>query len=1008
MRPPAQRSESFVRTSRRGSTRSTGLIVAIGVGLACAGLIGYVVLKGPRSGVLGGKLPIPAEDPTSSLTLPGTADGKRTSSEGGWGLRVELADRADASRRAALVTAKRVEPLEGKRFRVTEPAAWIFFADGRAMRVSASKGLFSMPARDQAPEQGVFEGNVKGQLFADGAAAASGDAENPAAAPTAKPIATADLGQKLEFDTTLGEVTIPGAVAIHAEELGWMFEGRAVHILLDQPKEGVKRLTVGESPKLRRIAIATATPDKPTDAAATKTDDKKAATPIETLYKADFSKGVTFTSTSQAVNSEQAQAFIRLLGNKLRPTAIAKITTKPAPGVPATTPAAPEPVTDSLDSFEISSTGPLDITAVATAPSELAKDDVYLALQGKNEKPVAFGDKKSGLSGQSPKVEFSATRGDIALSGGPVAIKSRQDGELRSSHLALNLPTGVGQVRGEGSVEENKLRPDAKPDDKKRSLAWKDQADFVIDRTRGIGGLKEALVAGSVTGFDGQSSFEGQLLRLTFAERSQPLHAELTGGALARDTKEGALSALAMTLDFEKLKDSAKVKTEPRQLTAQGFVEARRPDSLLSADTLDARIERPATGKLGPTLVVAKGTVNFSNTDSVTAQGEEFRVDVPAEQAVVLGSKDQPGIVSQGGSSLAGNIIKLDKPRERVEVPGPGHFETSGDEKTGVLAAEASWTELMTFESTTGILDAKSSTGNTRLRVLSDDRTIETVQSDAVRVQLTPIAPKSRSTEPSKDSPLGAPGERKVLQATALSADAKSPAKVESRQYDGPITLASVEGRRAERILHLEGGKIIADNTEGTLSVPGVGKALAFDRRPAASSPTPAGGNTAPFEANSSMRGTTLMEWSGSMNFSRATGLLALKDKARLTHERNDDGLLLDLEANEMQATISGISVTDATQADEPRAALKTAKADGAIFGRVKPRNGERQITADSLFYDATAGTMRLGADQNGPPHELTIFDAATSSTLRAAEVLWDLRIDRIEVVKPSPLTAPR
>ena len=64
------------------------------------------------------------------------------------------------------------------------------------------------------------------------------------------------------------------------------------------------------------------------------------------------------------------------------------------------------------------------------------------------------------------------------------------------------------------------------------------------------------------------------------------------------------------------------------------------------------------------------------------------------------------------------------------------------------------------------------------------------------------------------------------------------------------------------------------------------------------------------------------MEWSGSMNFARAAGLLTLKDKARLTHERNDDGLLLDLEASEMQATIAGISTTDAPQADEPRAEL--------------------------------------------------------------------------------------
>jgi|GEM_PF-5109903 len=1004
--------------SARGTARTTGLIVAVGVGLACAGLVAVVVLRGPRSAASrqpGERGPDPASDQSQGLSLPSSPDGKQTSGEGGWGLRVELADRSNAARRAALITARRVEPQEGKRFRVTEPAAWIFFSDGRALRISAASGLFHMPARDQAPERGSFEGNVRGDLFADSSAA------NAASTSAPKPAASAELGDTLEFDATLGEVRIPGAVAIDASSQGWMFEGKGVHVLLDQPNEGLRRLTVAQSPRIRRLSLppdVTNSTDKTAEPVPSETRPK----PIETLYQAEFAMPVTFTSASQTMTAEQAGAFVRLLGNRLRPGAIATMSAGPARTTSGetSTPAKAnaEPV---LDSFELSSNGSLDIVAAQTLPQELAQDDVHISLSGSTS-PVSFNDSKSGLAGSAGRAVFAATRGDLVLSGvgaGSVSLRTAGGGALASNHLALNIPTGVGQVRGEGSISDRARRPEeavSTPDAGLRTLTWKEQADFVIDRRgrssnqdSGTGsGLAEALVAGSVEGFDGTSSFGGDVLRIRFAERSQPLRAELVGNALARDSKDGALSAGSMVLDFEKLPPDAaspgRIRTEPRFLSAQTFVEARRPDSLLSAESLDATIGRPASGKLGPLTVIARGTVNFTNTDRVVAQGHELRVDVPAERANVIGLTDeQPAIVSQGGSSLTGTVINLDRIRERVDVPGPGRFETSGDESTGVSAAKASWQTAMTFDSTTGILDAK---GETKARVLSNDRTIESVDADSIRIELTP-SPKNAAGQ-------AAAPERRVIRATA-TADASSPkpaAVVESRQYDGPVSLENTQSRRAERILHLTGTHIVADNQAGTISVPGAGKAVAFDRRsndatPEAGLPVPSPVSpVTPTPGGPVSRGTTLMEWTGSMLFTRDAGVLSLKDKARLTHERAQDGLILDLEAATLDATIA--TIPGQPGESEARGELRTASAIGSVFGRVKPANGERQIAADSLVYDAEAGSLRLSAVQGITPREITIFDAATSGTLRAAEALWDLRTDRIEIIKPSPITTPR
>lgn len=1004
------------RRVARGSARSSGLVVAIGVGLACAGLVAFVVLKGPRSAERSpsSRDSGQADGQTPGLSLPSSPDNKQTSGEGGWGLRVELADRANAARRAALITARRVEPQDGKRFKVSEPAAWIFLSDGRALRVSAATGVFHMPARDQAPERGSFEGRVRGDLFADGSAANTGLKEPP------KPLASADLGDSLEFDSTLGEVRIPGTVSIDAASLGWMFDGKGVHILLDQPNEGVRRLTISQSPRIRRVALAASPATSPPGKGSLATSPASApSVPIETRYQARFDTPVVFTSASRSMTAEQAEAYVRLIGNRLRAGAIAsmKSTSTPASGASSDTPATDAP----LEAFELSSSGPLDIVAAQTPVKELAQDDIHIALQG-TASPVVFRDVKSELVGSASKAVFAATRGDLTLSGvdaGAVSLRTAAGGELASNHLSINMPTGVGQVLGEGSISDRSGLPADAREPRPRTLSWKDQADFIIDRRvtqavgtgRSVSGIKEALVAGSVAGRDGTSSFGGDLLRITFADRSQPLHAELVGNAMARDTKDGALSAGSMVLDFEALPadpaSPGKVRTEPRTLTAQMFVEARQPDSLLSADSLDATIGRPASGKLGPLTVTARGTVNFSNSDHIVAQGHELRVDVPAERADVIGlSQDDPALVSQGGSSLTGAVINLDRSRERVEVPGPGRFETSGDEKTGVSAAEAAWKTSMVFESTTGILDAK---GATKARVLSNDRTIETVDADAIRIELTPRPKPAVGSAPAA-SPAG---DRKVLRATAIagaSTDAVKPvATVESRQYDGPVSLSSTNSRRAERILHLTGTSILADNAAGTVSVPGAGKAVAFDRR------TPPTGNALPTPVTTpgtltpggtGSRGTTLMEWAGSMLFTRDTGVLSLKDKARLTHERAQDGLILDLEASSLDATIS--SIPGQAGDSEARGELRTASAMGSVFGRIKPQNGERQIAADSLVYDATAGSVRLSAIQGATPREITIFDAATSSTLRAAEALWDLRTDRVEIVKPSPISTPR
>ncbi len=1027
------------RPNERGSARTTGLVVAIAVGLAAAGVLVLVVLRRtPRT-----TAPVSSSVAPPDIFSLGAGNSKDAiAGQGsGEGVRIELADRQNAARVAMVIMAKRIDPLEGRRYAVVEPSAYRFLTDGRVVHVRAKSGRFTWPSRDQAPEQGTFEGDVKATLYAAGFK----PGDDPARATV---IAEAWFDAPLDFDTTFGEASTPGVM--HATNGTIMFTGEQVRVLFDEAHNGIqlfraernptwtKWLAAGSpvslSPESTPIAKA-AGQDSPVSV----TDDSRLprttsvaasanGTPdIETLYRAVYSKPLVFKAGTRRVDAQSGEGFVRLVNNALPPNALAEVSVKPAqsnkrpssravdsPGEPApladgdaSDQRSPEPTyvpkpdissptpsgapvePQRTAEWTLTSAGPLEIKPLPGPGAELVRNDVVVKLRGADE-PVRWADSATHQRGHAPRVDYAATRGDLVVESDVADGAEHQDptgGVIRFRQAGINLPTRVGQIRGAGELLAGSSTTP-------KGAAWKEQADFEFSRETADWKIKNVLIAGSAKAWDGASSVVGDVLRAELDASGEFKSAHVAGNALALDGKGGKVAGDAVGVAF---KPGADGKSQPWVVTSTGHALASRDRDVLNGELIEATLGPGKDGKNTPIALLARGTVVFNGKDGVHAAADELRADIPGERVVLVGKS---ALAAKGATKVNGEVIKLSRATERIDVEGPGLFMHAGTAKGeaggGVVAATSRWAERMSFDNASGILEAH---GSTHSEIMPDDKTIDKIDGDFIRVELEPLAAKG----PIKagEAAISTQPDRRVLRAVAQTPAARpNPATVESRKYGSKVSLGNTGQAAVEQLVFLEGREILADLAVGTLDVPGRGRSVVLDRR----GPEPAGiQSTATNPFGGSSRGTALFEWSGSMHYVRDTGDLSFLGGAKMTHAREADGSTMYLEAERIDAVVKGVE--GASESVVRRGRLTKATGSGAVFSKLKSATGERQMTADGFMYDADMGKVRAWSDESA---EIIVYNSTTASPVRAAEILWDLAKDRVEIVKPSTIVAPR
>ncbi len=1042
-----------MRSGKNGKLldKTTTRVVALGVFLMTAGLIGILAVLNPRPAGGG------AGKGKGESTGPGPRVEPPQVDVGGTGFR------SGGQARGKLFDPKRPDRLMGTfawsafdatgvgRARVTTPVFTLFLGNNLVAVVKAARGQLALSSRDQ-PESGTLEGGVPVGLYEfagqNGEQAIDFDPEGR------EPIALL-FCTSVGFNIALGELTLPGEFRFSspAGEL----RGRGLRILGNQVASRIELIEMDSadyawfdpSVKVRRSRGAGSS-----DASVNAENRNPGTAPVESFYSAVFGSDVSIKRQASEASAETMMIFARLIDGRLADNAIAtpERAGSPGPGtpqpadLPATqvaiepndpSPLMPEPTpapialfappaagTNPIDgepaslarpgtqAIGVTWKGALTITPSETRPAALERDDLAVQLLAKQASGVQLTDNATGSHLEAASLTYGATARDLSINGvanepsGAATIGQPGRGRVQAASIALNLGTGLGTATGPGLIS-GAQRDRVAEADAPREVAFDNRADFVFGSNGGWMNdqLDEITLDGNVRGRDRQGTVSADRVQARFAPPTVPTPADkrnilreviATGNASAGNGKD-SLSGDKLVVAFGP-RAAGSGDSDPRIVTAEGSVTGSRGTTTLECGFLEAELERDSRNELVVGQVrVDRGITLTDKNLSVTA--DSCRADAREQFANLTGN---PVRLTRDGASVMGSAVRLLGNSRELEVFGPGTFDYVRDAtaERKPVSVYAAWKKGMRINDVKGRLECN---GDTVARSSTGDAEVDTMEADRVNLDFTPGAVDSKDNPP----------DRQLIRAELVAAEGPDgKAKINSTRYASTATPGE---RTVERLIYVEGRRILGEQLDGPLailSVPGAGKFLIDDRRAAKADPTPPtadgpllltqDGGKATFGG---ARGTSLFTWAGELKYLRADGLITLRDGVRLLHRQSPTDPLTTLDCNKLEATVrTAKDTTDPRlRALEPgkQAELVRATATG---GPVVQSDGKR-LEADVLNFEALSNFAEaVGLDGN----RVSFSDPAKPTPLSAERLFWDFKTGRITVERPAPVTIPR
>lgn len=1019
----------------RGSARRSGLLLAVGLAVVFVGVIAWSASRRRQA-----PLPIvtvPQDRPPDIKSAPGGAD-QPGSFRGGTNFELTLADRDDPSRRAGLITAAQADPGESRTYIFKQPEVWWFTRDGKALRFRADRGQAYLPseAKGARPESGTFHDNVVFEMY-DCATGRIDDALK-------SPVLLAGSTSRISYDGTLNEIDLPEPFQIHGD---WgSCAGAGAALIVNELKQRLDRLRVERvdqitlNPKGIQSSPARPAPPAPAPAPtppvasgapqpASPAPAPEKKEPQVVAYALAASRSVSITQGPRTITSDTLSAWARLIDNHLPPGALALAdrapraprTTDPSevggprfdlepagveppPHTATPTPGSPGPssaesasdlrVVDSDAPVVFRFAGPLEIRSLPSAPPELSDDHLAVRFTAVDEgSAVRFRDTQAKATASGRNLDYAGTRSLVTLAGAPAQLGLDASGSAEGSLFRMDLRSGVGRVEG-----PSRLLAAAEPGkEPTRSMSWTDGADFAFVTRDGkaTSTLKEIHPRGSVQARDDAGSMSADAMDVRMGAgvdaRAYIARVEMRGKASAQDGRGGSLSGDSITAD---LAPTGKSSSEPTHVEVLGNARGVQGDDHLSARQITADLARDDAGKRAITAASASGDVRYDGRDGVWAAAHTLAAR-PREQVVDL--QGEGAAVGQGDSRVSGNQLRLSGGNERgITVFGPGAFDHADPKQGGKV--RATWTSQMTFQDAQGLLECA---GSVRTDWQPDPHSRDRIDAERVQLWLERTEPGPPATrQPAASAPGdplalgGVSGGRRLVRAQAWGSIAEreggTRAQIESRRF--------AAGDVLERLLYLEGEQILADNQKGSLSVPGPGRLFSLDHRAAAARDSLGQGLSADAQTG---QGEAKFEWTGSMTADREAKKVTLHQGVRMRHHRRDDGLLTDLECEDLLAVLD--------QATQPKPGDQAPAFSGELqstwaTGRAWLRSGQREISAEELLYDAAQGVVSAKGKPGG---DVTAFDHASATPVTAKAIRWDLKSGRLDAIEPGTLVAP-
>jgi len=1046
--------------SRPGNTRVVGLIVALLVAIAILALMGWFIF-GPRGEAAREAARRAAIE--SAEAAPPDITSLPTGKGGGSGkeIHIQLVDKQNPGRVASEVFLPSVEPLENRRYLVQRPEAWFYLKDGKSVHIRADRGNLRLPSRDALPESGLLEGGVLVRVFEP---TIDGTRPQPG-----RDVPVVDArAETLQFDGTLGELTTPDILRVDGR--GVSFTGSQMRAIFNEVQQQIELLTFqkvtqfvynprlaasapkpltqsASAPKSPPVTSAGASDSPATSVAANPASPPPNAKPTtlaknenrSTLYRANAHGDVVLTQGKRVARGSLMDVFALVTDGRL-PALRSPASATPAP--PASEPAKPQssstPIaassatapspqaaataptnaiassssTDEVVSLEF--TGPLEIRAVAERPASLGDSNLALTFVGDAKTKASVVDGVDGNAAKGDRLTYFAdtqTAHLLASFDDGVELISPSSGTAIARDVVVNLASGSAAFNGPGLLRTG---PNTRAD-QRGELTWRDHArfSFVVRDGKMTSLLRDAALEGSVLAKSDAGELRASTIQATLtptAERSRLTSLALAGNARAADTRGGSLEGQSIIVQFLEGSDAA----IPTSAVAIGSVTATRGTSRLQSGELEASFLTSAADKGKVDRVIAKDNVRFTGADGVAASCDlltAFANDQLADlegQMVTL-SQSQPG--TSEFAAVTGTKMRLEGLAGRLTVFGAGVFRQEGllddtpDAQRGMKAI-ARWSQGMTYDDTTGQLDAS---GDTEAQAFSSPLSYDELKSQQIKLLLTKGSAPAQSagdglgllTQPLPPNSPDAAQRKQLITATAIGS-AQSPASVTSRRFAVGTPRDSFATAQPEMLMYLQGAVITADNAAGTLNVPGEGKLLVVDRRPENSKPAAQTTDTLANIAGgkSGSRGNSLFDWKGSLSVAKVTNTLTMSKTVRLIHtpaDTNQPGA--ELECDTLTAEL--LSQSGSPSADSAEPSLRKVNAEGAVFAK----SGKREVVADAVTYDAVL--RRMEAWSKGV-NMVTATDPGSATPITAQALFWDLSTDRVEIRKPGTVVTPR
>ncbi|MFA7237572.1 MAG: hypothetical protein WC058_11970 [Phycisphaeraceae bacterium] len=909
----------------------------------------------------------------------------------------------------------KLEPLAEGEFLVTHPQSRFHLADNRVIDVRSNTGTVVAP--QNIPQQGTLKDNVTVRIYETRKGLKLDMSDD-----SPDIVATIHL-RDATFNAQLGKLDSTDDVLLTGRNAE--FRGTGLTLVYNEPQQRIDYMEITQGQYLKytpppEVTPPEVTPPEDKTGGADSSAPKSAEKPAETApaaadakvqyYQVHFERSVHVRSGGRSIDADDMLGYFafnrrsNIARLQTRRTEMEKgsdpfwVSTDPAAAalaIPNPSPLAPRP---SSEEVIMTWSGKMVVTPVTERPAQLRTDqDLLLNFRGLGQPVTMRSDAGDVITCANAQYhEYHKQVAAIGSAQFPLLIESPALGEVTADALTLRLDEQAGQLAGAGHIKSKAEKENQKGLPPGFAIRWADHVDLLLTRSKEKpSGLKTARFAGKVEVSDPRFTMRGEQLAVHFepdrAGRNRRFSAIDASGDVVAQSDEGRIAAQTLHLDADESPDG---RIRPTVLVASGDVRVSDKTQTVSAGALSATFtDKSSVNKGKPRIdvaqIVAADHVKLTMPDGTRVSADQLEADNATGLATLTG---RPVVIDQQGATLSVAKLKLNRAKERVTADGEGRFDYEQQEKTRGEDAAAetanrkpqtanpssrtlhvTWTDGMSFDQIGNLL-----TVNGHVVADQSDRPEENNQLTAATVVM-----ELTDRDLAKQQGVELKG-RSMLKSMAAGGDV---VLLSSRWLDA--TRHQLESR-----LRLAGPRISFDNDREIAKVHGAGTLLLEDYRDRAAagpeSPQPDGA------VHLTGRGATLFTWNRWMTMDASRTEVVMDGNVEMTHQpAGKTSGSVQMQTHRLTADMKGIGGIEAL------AASKNKKIDIDHIlaeGGVQIRDDKRLISAHRLHYDGAAQTAVIEAQ---PGRRVNIVQLDEPKPILARRILWNLKLDRLEIDQP-------